>query len=270
MTTPLRPTFNLLAALVLGALLTGCEAPPPQSAQAQVGPGPNGAGPSAPPPNAAPKPRTLSVSGTAVIQTAPDEFVVSVGVDTFDPGVQVAKTNNDAIMAELLLVAKNHKLIERDIQTTNFRISPRYDNNYNRERKLVGYDVQKGLTLTLNSPETLEVVLTELFERGANRLDGIEMRSSKTVEKRREAREMAVDAALKKAEVMAAKLGQKIGLPLEVNEGAPQVSSWGNSMGNMNVNELVDNGTLAQIGETFASGKVQVSASVSVVFELTD
>jgi len=210
---------------------------------------------------AAPAPHTLAVEGTAEVVTAPDTFVVFAGVDTHAPDPQTAKHENDESMRKLLAVAKRFDVDTKETRTESFSLQPRYDDG----RRIVGYDVHKTLVITLRDSEKVEPLLYELFEQGANRLDGLSFESSKIAAQRREARTLAVKAAREKAEAMADALGQKIGRPIKIDEGVEQ--AWGPRA---LANASFDNGTRAELKETMATGKIRIPANVSVVFEIAD
>jgi uncharacterized protein YggE len=83
------------------------------------------------------------------------------------------------------------------------------------------------------------------------------------LEKRSEARLLAVEAARAKAEAMAATLGQELGEPLKIEEAGP-APGWLPQTSNY----LLNNDTTPQQSETVATGKLRVHAGVSVVFAL--
>jgi len=250
--TPVQSPIVLALTAWILSFCVGCNAPP--SSQTYL-----------PSVNAQPTARTISVSGKAVIKTAPDEFVVTVGVDTFNKSLGLAKEANDTRMKELLAITTEYGLEAKDVRTDDFRIEPRYEGRYDH-KVFVGYDVHKRLAVVLRDADKLEVVLEGLFTHGANRLDSVEYQSSKAIEKRKEARVMAVRAAKQKAEAMAKELGQQVGRPLKIQEN---VTGGYGGQGNLN-NFVSDNYTQAGVTETMATGKIQISASVSVEFELVE
>src|SRR5689334_10339056 len=58
----------------------------------------------------APAPRSVSVTGTAELRVAPDEFVVSVGVDTYASDAEATKQANDQGMSALIKVVEANKI----------------------------------------------------------------------------------------------------------------------------------------------------------------
>lgn len=209
--------------------------------------------------------RTISVSGTAEVSTAPDCFEISAGFEVQTTDLREARDESQRRAAALLAVADKHGVAARDVQTHQLSLQPRYDNNYGEHRKLIGYEASRSLTLTVHDIAEVEGVLFDLAAAGANRINSVEFRTSAVVEKRAEARELAVIAAREKAEAMAAALGQKLGEPLRIDENG-EPTPWG-GIPALN-NYVLNNDSAAQVSQTVAGGKIQVRASVAVVFKL--
>lgn len=210
--------------------------------------------------------RTITVSGTAEILTAPDCFEISAGFEVQTTDLDDARDESKRRAAALLAVADKHGVKPIDVQTHQLSLQPRYDNNYGEHRKRIGYEASRSMTLTLHDIDLVEAVLYDLAAAGANRIDRVEFRTSALTEKRAEARVLAVEAAKKKAQAMAGALGQQIGEPLRIDEGGD--SSWSPYGMNVANNYVLNNETAAQVSETVAAGKIQVRAGVSVVFKL--
>jgi hypothetical protein len=250
---PVRPLPAALLLLAIAACAPACQ--PAQGSPTTLIASP------APPP-----PRTVSVTGTAELKTAPDEFVVSVGVDSSAEQPQAAKDANDRTMTALLAVPKSLQIDPKHVRTEGFTLRPRYEGSY-ENRRLAGYEAGKTLVIVVHDSEKVEALLAELFNRGANRLDGVTYGSTRVLEQRKEARTMAVAAAQEKAQAMAASLGQKLGRPLKIDEDpeAAQLRSM-----NQLTNAAFNNDTRPALGEAMATGKIRIAASVAVTFELVD
>jgi uncharacterized protein YggE len=211
-----------------------------------------------------PAPRTIAVTGTAEIETTPDAFVVSVGIDTFAGDAAKAKEDNDAVMRALMEVPRQHGVDAKWVRTDGFSINPRFE-SYQR---LVGFEAHKTLVVTLHDEKQVEPVLAELFRDGANRLDSVRFESTKILEERKQARVRAVTAAREKAEAMASALGQKVGRPLRVDEATlPPSSPWSPAP---LANTVFDNETRSELREAMAAGKVRIPATVAITFELDE
>lgn len=249
------PRRSLSALLVIAALAAlGCKEPPPPPTVLAA--------------SAVPAPRSVSVSGTAEIKVAPDEFVISAGVDSYALEAQAAKQQNDKVIAALLAVTQAAKVDPKDVRTEGFSLQPHYEGPYD-SRRVVGYEAKKTLVAVLHDADKVETLLADLFKNGANRLDGVTTSSTKIIAQRKEARVAAVAAAKEKAEAMAVALGQKLGRPLKIDEDTGGWS-YGGRTGNFLNDSADNNGARAVVGETMATGKIRVQANVVVTFEIVD
>ena len=214
-------------------------------------------------PAAVPAGRTISVTGNAEILTAPDRFEVVIAFDVQTETLEQARDESRKRAAALLGVVNAHAVPACDVQSDQLSLQPRYDGSYQSQR-LIGYQASRSMTLVLHDVDKVEALLFDLLAAGANRVDRVSFHSSALQEKRAEARVLAVKAAQTKAEAMAAALGQSIGEPLRIEEAGAQNPWQSPTVGNY----VLDNASVPHVGETMATGKISVSAGVSVVFRL--
>jgi len=245
----LMRTPKLLLAL---SLLTGCRSAPDASPGTVISTSP-------------PAPRTVSVTGTSEIETSPDEFVVSVGVDVFAADAPKAKAENDRLVHALLAVVKRYEIDAKNVRTDGFSLSPRFEGAW-EVRRLIGFDARKTVVVTLHDDKQVEPLLEALFRDGANRLDGVTFGTTKLLELRKEARTRAVAAARDKAAAMAGVLGQKLGRPLKMDEVTGS-QGWST---NFMANDASANDTRSAVREAMAAGKLRIPSTVAVTFELGD
>jgi uncharacterized protein len=247
------PQPRRVALALLALPLAACQAAPPTAVVAGAAP---------------PPPRSISVTGTAEIATAPDEFTINVGVESFAAEPQAAKEANDRAMKALLASARAFAPDAKDVRTEGFTLQPHYEGPYDSHR-LTGYDARKTLIVVLHDGDKVEVFLTELFKDGANRLDGVAYGSSRLLDQRKEARALAVIAAREKATAMATTLGQKLGRPLKIDE-EPEAGRYQPLQGNLLNNSVAASDTRGSTGQSMAAGKIRIPAGVAVTFELLE
>lgn len=245
----IAPLPRLLPSLA-AAVLLGCQSPPAPSTAFVTS-------------TSTPAPRSIEVTGTAEIKTVPDEITLTVGADAIAAEADAAREASSKAMHALLEVARAEKIDPKDLCNEGMTLQVQYD-SYER-RHISGYEAHNSLSLTLHDREQTERVITELSKAGANRIDGVVYGATRIVELRKQARLMAIEAARDKAQAMAAALGQKVQRPLRVSEAPPVY-------GGLPVysNAAASNDAHASVGETMATGKLHVQASVSVTFELSD
>ena len=210
-----------------------------------------------------PRPRLISVEGTAEINIAPDEVVLSFGVESRDKVLGSAKSQNDARVKKVMTLARKGGVEQKDIKTSALRMGP----DYSQEKvpRLLGYNVTQEISITLKDLSKYEDLMTQLLEAGVNRVDGVSFRLSEPRKYTDEARSKAVGAAKEKAAAMATELGQTIGKPWEVLEQGYNADLNGMTRGNANY--AYDKGAGAE-ESTVAPGQVTIRASVRVSFQL--
>jgi uncharacterized protein YggE len=218
----------------------------------------------------------LTVTGDAEIKVAPDRVVISVGVESRSPQLATAKTRNDTAIAAILAAAKNEQVAVADVQTDFIEISPVYqsrDTNESRENYLIDYyRVNKTVAITLRDVTRFERLLTAILGAGANRVYGVEFQTSELRKYRDQARDLAVKAAVEKAQAMAGAAGLKVGKPESIsayNQGGG--AAYGRMRGptsNMSQNVMSTAGGDGETSGTFAPGRISVNASVTLTFRL--
>ena len=68
----------------------------------------------------------LSVTGDAEIKVQPDRVVISVGVESRNPSLEIAKTRNDQAIAAILKATLAEAVAPADVQTDFIEINPVY------------------------------------------------------------------------------------------------------------------------------------------------
>ena len=220
-------------------------------------------------------PRTVTATGDAEVRVAPDEVVVTLGVQTEDPKLDAAKSQSDDIVRRVLERLQGFGIPAGHIQTEYIGISPLYDYPSYAMPRLKGYSVQKTIVVTLSDLARFEELLSAVLEAGANYVHNVEFRTTELRKYRDEARALAIQAAREKATALAGELDQALGEPVTITEEQNSSRSWygygwGSSWsGNMSQNVVVETGesTLAE-GATVAPGQITVNARVSVAFAL--
>src|ERR1700737_3237606 len=116
-------------------------------------------------------PRIISVMGTAEIKVAPDEVMLTLGIESHDRDLAIAKASNDKSAQKLLSLARNTGIDAKNIQTSALSMGPEYSDE--KIPKLLGYQVTQTITLTLKDLSKYEGLLTDALKAGVNRVDGI-------------------------------------------------------------------------------------------------
>jgi uncharacterized protein YggE len=216
-------------------------------------------------------PHTVTVTGESEVQVTPDIVVITLGVQTSNKDVMVAKAENDRKVKAIIETVRKAGLAAKDVQTDYVHLQPTYEGN----GTLTGYNVQRSVVATLRDMSRFEDLLTAVLKVGANFIHGVDFQTTQLRKHRDAARALAITAAREKAVALAGSLAQKVGKPLTIREDHAGWWSyydrwWGTRYGHgmsQNVVQVAQDGGSAPEGP-FAPGTIRVKASVTTTFEL--
>jgi len=219
-------------------------------------------------------PGLITVTGDAEVRVVPDEVILTLGVETWDKELAVAKRQNDERVKEVLALTQNYGIDPKYIQTDHISIEPRYRDNYEKA-ELTGYFVRKTIVITLKDISKFEDLLTSALEAEVNYVHGIQFRTTELRKYRDQARALAIKAAQEKAEALAQELGQNVGAPRTIQENRTGWWSsynawWGTRWGGSAAQNVIQEagGDSPSSEGSIAPGQITVNASVTVSFEL--
>ena len=219
--------------------------------------------------------RTINVNGEAVIYVVPDEAIVRLGIETFDPSLSRAKSANDERGRELVTAVRSAGVEEKNVQADHAEVEIVYPRD-GVAAGVAGYRIRRAYAITLKDPRRLDDLITAALKNGANHLAGYELRTTELRKHRDEARKRAIQAAKEKAEALARELNCDLGAPRSIGEGYygwfGTRGSWGGWQGGpsqMTQNVSVSEGGDSGEGNTLAPlGQIGVRAQVGVTFDL--
>jgi uncharacterized protein YggE len=159
--------------------------------------------------------RTVSTSGTAIIRSAPDEALVTLGVSTEAPTAEQAMNANAEAMADVVRALVDAGLSEDDLATASINLYPRWDAS---GTQVDGFTAENQLTATVHNLDRVGAIIDRGVAAGANLASGITFRVSNTSESIDRALEEAVADARRKAEALAAAGGTSLGSVVSISE----------------------------------------------------
>ena len=169
-------------------------------------------------------PPRILVSGEGRVDIAPDMAVLSLMVIREAPTARAALDANSAAMAEVLKAMQAAGIAERDLQTANFSIQPRYtqpprQSSGEREApRIVGYSVRNGLTVRVRDIDRVGEIIDTSVTLGVNEGGRILFTNDDPSAALTRARGEAVRDALARAGTLAEAAGVKTGAVLEISE----------------------------------------------------
>lgn len=168
-------------------------------------------------PDDTPAERTVTVTGTARVRSAPDEAVVSLGVQTEAQEAAAATRENANRMSAVIEALLDAGISRDDIATANLSLYPNYASD---GRTVSSYVAQNSIDVTVRDVPSVGEILDTAVRAGANVTNGITFRLSDENEGREEALRGAVADARSKAEVLADATGTSLGQVVSVQEAS--------------------------------------------------
>ncbi|WP_137137222.1 SIMPL domain-containing protein [Rhizobium sp. FKY42] len=193
-------TLALMASLVLPAV-SFAQAPPPPT-----------------------QPRAITVSGEGTASIAPDMAIVNLSVTRMAETAQAALTQNNEAVRSVLDALKANGVADRDIQTGDFSIFPRYSDrqstpqNINQQPVIIGYQVTNSLTVRVRELPKLGELIDQSVKLGVNQGGQITFTNHEPKAAYQNARRKAVEDAMEKAKTLAEAAGVTLGPVVNISE----------------------------------------------------
>jgi len=209
----------------------------------------------------------IKVKGEGSVSIAPDMAVLALTVTRGDKTARAALDANSQAMAEILKAMRERGIAEKDMQTSNFSIKPKYhypkrdSNAQDNAPKIVGYTVRNSLTVRVRDLKAVGSILDQSVTLGVNEGGKITFINNDPYSALAEARIIAVQHAVAKAKTLAEAAGVVLGKILEISE-----HSSSNLPVPMARARMTD--TLYDTSVPVASGENSYRVSVSMSFEI--
>ncbi|MEL6748265.1 MAG: SIMPL domain-containing protein [Pseudomonadota bacterium] len=205
-------------------------------------------------------PRTISVTGTGVVDTAPDMALISLAVthEAKTAGAAMAQVSDD--MTALLARLQTLGLDGKDIQTNRLSISPVWDNRRyenGQAPRITGFVASNGLSLRVRDLGALGGILDAVITDGANEMSGLRFTVDDPKPHQDAARARAVADAMNKAQQLANAAGVTLG-PLRT------MSEHGGGRAPV----MMEMAAARSADVPIAAGEVSLSVSVAMVFDI--
>ena len=150
----------------------------------------------------------IEVTGKAEIAVEPDSATISVDFTKVDKDLQTARKANEEGVLKMLQIAKKYSIPQQDVRTNNISVSMKYISMRDRQkpiydedgdeigtREFQGYEVSRSVTFKLTKLEQFEAIFNEILTTQPTEIDDVKFETSKLIELRVKAREMAMKAA---------------------------------------------------------------------------
>lgn len=166
-----------------------------------------------------PEKRTISLSATGTVKTTPDKVNITTGVTSEGQTARDALDKNTEAMTAVVEGLKAAGIDPKDIQTTNFSVSPIYEQKKQGQAAFItGYRVTNQVHITVRDTGKLGDILDKVVSLGANQIGSIAFGVSEPGVLEDEARKQAMRNAIADAKLYAETAGVELGPVLTITE----------------------------------------------------
>ena len=201
----------------------------------------------------------IETTGASEIVIDADMAVVNIEVVVEAPTSKAAKDASDKAISQFLSRLKQVGVDKHDIQSANLSLHPQYHYQKNEPAILKGYQASRRMTITVKLLDQLNDLLDSALEQGINRVNSIELTSSKRADFIEQARQAAIEDAKQKAQSLAKGFDKKV-------EGVWQIRYYDQHPIQPVQYKMAAESSDANQG--YQQGQVTVSDRVEVIFKL--
>lgn len=199
--------------------------------------------------------RIITVSGSAVVEAAPDIAYLNMGVTQNAADSKTAYSGVSEKMTKIIETLKSLKVDAKDIQTSQLSVYPNYSyaDSFKGSR---GYCATNAVRVTVRDITALSDICSKATELGANQNFSIQFGVEDTSALYNKALKKAIENAESKAKTLAAHMNITLSSPTRIIEDKNYVSIMPRMYSYDSVSEA----------QPISSGEMRVSASVALVY----
>lgn len=175
--------------------------------------------------------RVITTQGHGEVKIKPDSLNVSVSVETKNATLNTARAENNRKTQAIISALKGLNISGLKLETQNVSVYPIQDYDNHKLPKVIGYQVNNSLNVTVTgaSTETLGETGSKIIDTalgaGASNVGGLNFYLTNMSAARQQALEIAVHDARANADAMARAAGVAIS-GLHSMEGTPQFGNY--------------------------------------------
>lgn len=155
--------------------------------------------------------------GSASVSVGPDLARLRMAVTQTRPGAGEAFDVTRSAVNQVRQVLRRYGIPDTAVSTSRLALRSSWNFRGN-ERTFVGYECTAAFQVELRELDSLETVIVDVVEAGANQVDGVEFDVTTRKQLRAEVREAAVAAAREKAELYARAAGVRLGPVIHIQD----------------------------------------------------
>jgi hypothetical protein len=204
---------------------------------------------------------TLNLTASGEVMVAPDKATITLGVQTEAATAAQALAANAEQMTRVMAALKRSGIAERDIQTAQLTVNPKYAYEPNQPPRLTGYEASNQVAITVRDLKRLGATVDAAVGAGATNVNSIAFGLVDPTAAEDAARLEAVKALTAKADLYAKAVGHPIVRLVNLSEGvvyAPPIP----------LQEAMVVGAKRMAPTPVSVGELQVRIQVTGVYEL--
>ncbi len=208
--------------------------------------------------------RTINVSAEGKVTVSPDIAKLSFSVVSEGADPKTLADNNVKKMNTAIDFIKSKGVEEKDIKTTEYNLSPRYEYNENTRKSFIsGYTLTQTVSVKVRDLNKVAEVLSGLPPLGINQISSISFDVDDPEKYLSDARNRAFDKVKVKAQALADKNGVKLARVINFYEYYQPIPYYSNAkaLG-------MGGGEAAPVVPQIQPGTQEVTVQVSVTYEI--
>lgn len=211
---------------------------------------------------------SIPVNGVGEVLAIPN--IASFNYSIVESGKDVAEAQNKATTKNNAIIEylKKSGIESKDIKTGGYSIYPKYEYNpTNGKQTLNGYEINISVNVKVRKTENAGEVLSQVGTWGVSYVSGLDFTVDDIDSLKREARDLAIMDAKEQAQLLAKKLGVRLGdiVSYYENEGGgeyPMMYEGGYARSDMK--------SSVSVAPQVETGEQKITSKVSISFEIRD
>lgn len=159
------------------------------------------------------------VQGKATKTAVPDTAFISFGVTKIANTISDAQNQTNTAISKIIGGLQNIGIDAKNIQTTNYSVSPNYDYNSGNQT-IKGYTVTQNMQITIKPIDKINQATDVATTNGANIVGSVNFGfdDATQTQLQNQVRQMAIDDAKQKAQSLANAAGMRLGKIVDIQE----------------------------------------------------
>lgn len=211
----------------------------------------------------------FSVTGSGIVYAKADIANITIGFKTeLKKEAAAASLESAEKMNAIIEVLNDLGIEEKDIKTTDYNLRPVYSWLEKEGQVLQGYEVSQNVNVKVRELDKIGEVISKTTEKGANQVGNVNFSIDDEYQLKNQARELAIEKAKEKAQLIAAQSGMKLGEVKSVYENADMnypVPMYANAK--MEMTDGLGAGAVIDV-TNIQVGQNEIKVEVTLVYEV--